>query len=81
MAVIAGVFDGHGIQGRRAALAASEAIMKHLQADPRSEHHSIPREWERVFADACVQVRTCHSTPCQRRPCDAVSPDHPDSDD
>ncbi len=63
MAACAGVFDGHGIQGRCAALAASEAIMKHLRADPRFEHHSIPREWERMFADACVQVRALSPAP------------------
>ena len=60
MAVPAGVFDGHGIQGRCAALAGSESVLKYLQADPRSGPHSIPREWERMFADACVQVRALH---------------------
>ena len=54
----AGVFDGHGIQGRKAAMLATEGILKYLQADPRAGSESIPRQWERIFADACVQV--CH---------------------
>ena len=52
----AGVFDGHGIQGRKAATLATEGILKYLQADPRAGPESIPRQWERIFADACVQV-------------------------
>ncbi len=52
----AGVFDGHGIQGRKAATLATEGILKYLQADPRADPESIPRQWERIFADACIQV-------------------------
>ena len=55
-AVFAGVFDGHGIQGRCAALVGSEAVLKHLQADSRANAHSTSHDWERIFADACVQV-------------------------
>ena len=58
MAVSAGVFDGHGIQGRCAALVGSEAILKHLREDSRADSHSTSHDWERIFADACVQVRT-----------------------
>ena len=53
---VAGVFDGHGIQGRNAARVATESILKHLEADLRSDASSLAQEWDRIFEDACVQV-------------------------
>ena len=53
---VAGVFDGHGIQGRNAARVATESILKHLEADSRSDASSLAQEWDRIFEDACVQV-------------------------
>ena len=53
---VVGVFDGHGIQGRNAARIATESILKHLEADSRSDASSLAREWDRIFGDACVQV-------------------------
>lgn len=58
----AGVFDGHGIQGRSAATSATEGMLKHLQADARSEAGSISHDWQRIFADACIQVCVCEES-------------------
>lgn len=52
----AGVFDGHGIGGRKAAVFAAGEVARELAGDSRTHPDKINREWKAAVTDACAAV-------------------------
>jgi hypothetical protein len=52
----AGVFDGHGVDGRQAAVFAADDIVNRLAADSRLQPGKIERQWAAAVTDACHEV-------------------------
>ena len=59
----AGVFDGHGHEGRLAAAFAAREVPKHLAADARVAEGASNKQWTAAFTDACVAVPVCRPCP------------------
>lgn len=67
----AGVFDGHGHEGRLAASFAAREVPKHLAADARVAGGASNKQWTAAFTEACVAVRSLSpllSPLCNRPP-------------
>lgn len=52
-----GVFDGHGLEGRQAAVFAAEEVSRRLAEDYRLQPGKIERQWSAAAAEACQSVR------------------------
>ncbi|CAL8463743.1 g3277 [Coccomyxa elongata] len=68
--VFAGVFDGHGIGGRKAAVFAAGEVTRELAGDTRTHPDKINREWKAAVTDACVAAHAALSKP-ELAGCDA----------
>lgn len=51
-----GVFDGHGVGGRQAAVFVAREITRELENDHRTEPAKIGGSWKAAVTDACVSV-------------------------